>query len=83
MLYDVYLPELDGPRLYRLMARRPPRGPRFIFLTGDRLEFASLRFLGIMEVPCLMQPCRIVDVRRIIERALGAAARSITGECYE
>ena len=65
------MPELDGPRLYRLPDRqRPLLCSRLIFLTGDTLEPATREFLEQSGAPCLTKPFSIAEARHIIQRAL-------------
>jgi CheY-like chemotaxis protein len=65
------MPELDGPSLYRLLARQQPQlCPRFIFLTGDTLEPATLAFLEESGAPCLTKPFAITEARRAIQRVV-------------
>jgi two-component system NtrC family sensor kinase len=71
ILCDVRMPELDGPTLYRLLARQQPHlCSRVIFLTGDTLEPATQVFLEQSGAPCLTKPFRIAEARRIIGRTL-------------
>jgi CheY-like chemotaxis protein len=71
ILCDVRMPELDGPTLYRLLARQQPDlCSRVIFLTGDTLEPATRAFLEQSGAPCLTKPFRLAEARRIIWRTL-------------
>jgi CheY-like chemotaxis protein len=77
ILCDVRMPELDGPTLYRLLARQQPHlCSRVIFLTGDTLEPATQVFLEQSGAPCLTKPFRIAEARRIIGRTLEGAEGS-------
>jgi CheY-like chemotaxis protein/anti-sigma regulatory factor (Ser/Thr protein kinase) len=74
ILCDVRMPELDGPTLYRLLARQQPDlCSRVIFLTGDTLEPATQSFLEQSGAPCLTKPFRIAEARRVIWRTLEGA----------
>ena len=71
ILCDVRMPELDGPTLYRLLARQQPDlCSRVIFLTGDTLEPATQAFLEQSGAPCLTKPFTMVEARRTIWRIL-------------
>jgi CheY-like chemotaxis protein len=75
ILCDVRMPELDGPSLYRLLARQQPQlCQRFIFLTGDTLEPATQAFLEACGALCLTKPFSIAEARRAIKRAAQAAS---------
>ena len=74
ILCDVRMPELDGPSLYRRLARQQPHlCPRLIFLTGDTLEPATQAFLEASGAPCLLKPFSIAEARRAIQRTLHGA----------
>jgi CheY-like chemotaxis protein len=71
ILCDVRMPELDGPTLYRLLARQQPElCSRVIFLTGDTLEPATHAFLEQSGALCLTKPFTMAEARRTIGRIL-------------
>jgi CheY-like chemotaxis protein len=75
ILCDVRMPELDGPSLYRLLARQQPHlCQRFIFLTGDTLEPATRAFLEASGTPCLPKPFTMAEARSTIQRVLRVVA---------
>ncbi|MBI2879355.1 MAG: response regulator [Candidatus Rokubacteria bacterium] len=54
ILSDLRMPQLDGPGLYRELARRrPDLLPRVVFLTGDTLSPEITAFLNETGAPCL------------------------------
>ena len=73
ILSDIRMPELDGPGLYREVARRHPElRQRFVFLTGDLLSPETLEFLEEARVPYLHKPFDLTEVRGVVQRALRA-----------
>jgi len=76
ILSDIRMPALDGPSLYRELARRDPRLlRRMIFLTGDTLSPVTREFLEKTEAPCLSKPFALSDVRDIVQRVLQTQER--------
>ncbi len=71
ILSDLRMPELDGPGLYREVARRHPelRG-RVIFLTGDTLSLEIREFVDKTGAPSLSKPFAFEEVRRVVQRVL-------------
>jgi len=73
ILSDIKMPELDGPGLYRELARRyPGLRQRVIFFTGDMLNPATEAFLEETGAPSLTKPFDMDEVRRAVQRALRA-----------
>lgn len=73
VLSDVRMPGLDGPGLYReLELRHPSLLPRFVFITGDVLGAETRRFLEQTGSPSLGKPFVLDEVRRLLQRVLGA-----------
>jgi PAS domain S-box-containing protein len=71
ILCDLRMPELDGPGLYREIARhRPHLVPRMIFLTGDTLSPEAREFLERAGGLRLNKPFRAAEVRRLVQQAL-------------
>jgi CheY-like chemotaxis protein len=74
LLSDLRMPELDGPGLYRTLARHYPHLlQRVIFLTGDTLNPETRMFLEQSGAPCLTKPCTVAEIRRVIQQALRVA----------
>ncbi len=74
ILSDVRMPELDGPALYREVARRhPDLARRFVFLTGDTLNGETSAFLEKSRAPSVAKPFSLEEIRRVIERLAGSA----------
>jgi signal transduction histidine kinase/CheY-like chemotaxis protein len=73
ILSDLRMPELDGQGLYRALAQQYPHLlQRFIFLTGDTLSPETLDFFAQHEVPRLIKPFTVAEVRRVVRQALRA-----------
>jgi signal transduction histidine kinase len=74
ILSDVRMPELDGPGLYREVARRHTQLlERFVFLTGDALGSWTREFIERTGAPRLNKPFAPEDVRRVVQPLLHAA----------
>jgi CheY-like chemotaxis protein len=68
---DLKMPHLDGPGLYREIARRHPHMiRRIIFVTGDTLGPESAEFLRRSKAPTFGKPFEPDDVRRVIDQVL-------------
>lgn len=73
IISDLRMPHLDGPGLYREVARRHPQlVRRMIFVTGDTLGPESAEFLRRSKAPTFGKPFEPDDVRRVIDRVLHA-----------
>jgi DNA-binding NtrC family response regulator len=73
IISDLKMPHLDGPGLYREVARRhPDMVRRMIFVTGDTLGPESAEFLRRSAAPTFGKPFEPDDVRRVIEQILHA-----------
>jgi PAS domain S-box-containing protein len=71
---DIKMPELDGPGLYREVARlRPELARRMVFLTGDTLGPEPQRFLKDAGALWVNKPFSPDEVRQVVGRALGLA----------
>src|SRR5207253_9727560 len=71
IISDLKMPHLDGPGLYREVARRHPQMiHRMIFVTGDTLRPASAEFLRRSASPTFGKPFEPSDVRRVIHQVL-------------
>ncbi len=72
ILCDVRMPGLDGPDLYKALARSHPELlSQFVFLTGDTLNPESREFVQQTGAPCLSKPFDFDEVYRVVGRALG------------
>jgi two-component system NtrC family sensor kinase len=70
ILSDLRMPELDGPSLYRALARQShPLVRRFIFVTGDVLGEDTRQFLEETGVLCVSKPFDLEQIRRVLEAA--------------
>ncbi|MBI3629004.1 MAG: response regulator [Candidatus Rokubacteria bacterium] len=70
---DVRMPELDGPSLYRELARHEPDPlGRFVFMTGAAHDAATAAFLEQTGAPCLRKPFTVDDLRHVTQRILGS-----------
>jgi DNA-binding NtrC family response regulator len=73
IISDLKMPHLDGPGLYREVARRHPHMvQRMIFVTGDTLGPESAEFLRQSAAPTFDKPFEPQDVRRVIYQVLRA-----------
>ena len=73
IISDLKMPHLDGPGLYREVARRHPHMVRrMIFVTGDTLGPESAEFLRRSAAPTFDKPFQPQDVRRVIYQVLRA-----------
>jgi len=73
IISDLRMPHLDGPGLYREVARHHPQMiRRMIFVTGDTLGPESAEFLRRSAAPTFGKPFEPDDVRRVIEQVLHA-----------
>jgi two-component system NtrC family sensor kinase len=68
---DVRMPELDGPGVYRELARRQPDSfPGFVFVTGDVLSEAAMVLMRETGAPMLSKPFTVEDVRAVVARVI-------------
>jgi len=66
---DIRMPEMDGPALYRELARRhPAMARRFVFVTGDALTPETQHFLEQTGLPTVSKPFDAEEVRRVVQR---------------
>ena len=73
IISDLKMPHLDGPGLYREVARRHPHMVRrMIFVTGDTLGPESAEFLRRSAAPTFDKPFQPQDGRRVIYQVLRA-----------
>jgi PAS domain S-box-containing protein len=71
ILCDLRMPELDGPAVYRELARhRPQLLRRIIFLTGDTMGAETREFLAQTGVLRLTKPFTTAEARRAVRQAL-------------
>lgn len=71
ILSDLRMPELDGPGLYRTLARQHPHlCQRLIFLTGDTLSQEIAHTLAQLDVPQLTKPFTVPELRHAIQQVL-------------
>jgi PAS domain S-box-containing protein len=79
ILSDVKMPGLDGPGLYREVARRDPDlARRFMFITGDTLDPGTARFLEETGLPSFAKPFG-PDVTRRALAAITLMPRAAVG----
>jgi DNA-binding response OmpR family regulator len=71
VITDVRMPELDGPGLYRELARRAPTlQRRIIFITGEAPTSETQRFLDGSGAPVLYKPFDIGALGRAVDTIL-------------
>jgi CheY-like chemotaxis protein len=71
---DLDMPRLDGPGLYREVARELPHLlPRLIFMTGDGSRRDNAEFLRRSRARCLRKPFSIHEVGELAREVAAAA----------
>ena len=71
ILSDLRMPELDGPGLYRELARRRPELiTRIAFITGSAQSAGMEQFLEKTGAPILYKPFRIQDLQKLVSDLL-------------
>ena len=66
ILSDLRMPELDGPGLYRELARRRPEMiSRIAFVTGSAQSSGMEQFLEKTGAPILYKPFRMEDLQKL------------------
>jgi len=71
VLSDIRMPELDGLGLYQEVRRlHPEMARRFVFLTGDRLNAETGKFLATAGAPSLGKPFHLDEVLSVVRRML-------------
>jgi two-component system cell cycle sensor histidine kinase/response regulator CckA len=69
---DIVMPEVDGARLYREVARwRPELLPRFIFISGFA-DTDTADFLRQTRAPMISKPFRFDEIRQAVDEVLEA-----------
>jgi CheY-like chemotaxis protein len=72
ILSDLRMPELDGPGLYRELARRRPELiTRIAFITGSAQSAGMEQFLEKTGAPILYKPFRVQDLQKLTTELLG------------
>lgn len=73
VLFDLRMPEMDGPSFYRALKReRPELARRAVALTGDVSADFVQHFLAEARCRWLLKPFDLQDVARAIEGAWAA-----------
>jgi CheY-like chemotaxis protein len=71
VICDSGMPVLNGPDLYREVARRDPRlAEKFIFVVGDIPNPRTQEFLEHVSQPRLIKPFTIDSVKHLVRRVL-------------
>jgi PAS domain S-box-containing protein len=71
ILLDLKMPGLDGPGLYRDIARQhPDLRSRVAFVTGDTMNPDTSAFLEETGAPTLAKPFTVEDVRRVVRQVV-------------
>jgi CheY-like chemotaxis protein len=75
ILSDLRMPELDGPGLYRELARRRPELiSRIAFVTGSAQSAGMEQFLEKTGAPILYKPFRMDDLQKLATELLNRRA---------
>ncbi|HYB42870.1 MAG TPA: response regulator [Candidatus Methylomirabilis sp.] len=75
IISDVRMPELDGPGLREALATRSPEpATPFIFLTTPDSLDAHRSFLANTDVPALVKPVALEELRSTVERVITSSA---------
>jgi CheY-like chemotaxis protein len=73
VLFDLRMPEMDGPTFFRALKHEQPElARRAVALTGDVSADFVQRFLAEARCRWLLKPFEFQDVARAIERAWAA-----------
>src|SRR3990167_77931 len=69
ILVDVRMPKLDGPGLYRELARRDPDlARRVMFMTGAAVDPEMAEIIATVRTPTLRKPFEIKDILGAVQR---------------
>ena len=69
ILVDVRMPKLDGPGLYRELARRDPDlARRVMFMTGAAVDPEMAEIIATVRTPTLRKPFEIKDILAAVQR---------------
>jgi PAS domain S-box-containing protein len=72
---DLRMPNIDGQRLYEMVAaERPDLVRRIVFATGDLVRQETTRFLEHLPNRILAKPLDIETVRRVLHQALATGS---------
>lgn len=67
---DLHLPDVDGRAIYRVVARRLPPRPEFLFVSGYAHASPYEEFIKAVQVPVLVKPFAITVLRGTVSRIL-------------
>lgn len=72
ILCDLLMPRMSGHELFEACREQcPDELPKFIFLTGSVSGYETQNLLNEMGRPWLPKPCRIAQLRSVIETVVG------------
>lgn len=75
LICDLKMPHLDGPGLYRALARRAnPMRQKLLFVTGDTMSPRTLDFLKSSGLPYLAKPFLVDELKEAVRQAVAAPA---------
>jgi CheY-like chemotaxis protein len=67
---DLHMPDVDGRAIYRVIGRRPPPRPAFLFVTGYAHASPYEEFVKAVQVPVVAKPFAITVLRGTVRRIL-------------
>jgi DNA-binding response OmpR family regulator len=78
LICDLKMPYVDGPGLYRALARREnPMRQRVLFVTGDTMGPRTIEFLKSSGLPYLAKPFLVEELKEAVRQALTSAPASV------
>ncbi len=71
IISDMKMPSLSGSKFYEIIKKNYPElSKKIIFITGDALSIETKTFLEKTNVPYLIKPFRLNDLKEAVSRIL-------------